>query len=84
VAAIAVAAPDGTIVAEKEGTFEGRIAEAPRGANGFGYDPIFVVAPEYTHTAAELSPEEKNARSHRGVAIQNLIPELKRLFGEVG
>lgn len=82
VATLAVAAPDGTIIAESEGTFEGRIADAPRGRNGFGYDPIFLVAPDYAHTAAEISPEEKNAQSHRGVAVRNLLPELRRLFGD--
>lgn len=76
VAALAVAAPDGTIVAESEGTFEGRVGHEPRGTNGFGYDPIFLPAPELDRTAAEMSPEEKHARSHRGIAVRNLIPVL--------
>ena len=52
-----------------EGTMEGIIAEAPRGENGFGYDPIFIV-PALGKTNAELSPEQKNRISHRGRAAQ--------------
>lgn len=54
-----------------EGTFEGRIGTEPRGEGGFGYDPLFFPEEE-GRTAAELSPEEKNARSHRGVALRRL------------
>ena len=50
-----------------EGVVEGVIAEAPRGENGFGYDPIFLI-PELGKTAAELPPEQKNRISHRGRA----------------
>ena len=77
VCVLALAAPDGTILAEAEGTFEGRIAHAPRGAGGFGYDPIFLL-PDQDRTAAELSPDEKNVRSHRGKAVQALLPRLRR------
>jgi XTP/dITP diphosphohydrolase len=52
-----------------EGIIEGVIAEAPRGNNGFGYDPIFLV-PELGKTTAELAPEEKNRISHRGRAAR--------------
>jgi len=52
-----------------EGTLEGVIAEAPRGENGFGYDPIFLV-PALGKTTAELTPEQKNQISHRGRAAQ--------------
>jgi XTP/dITP diphosphohydrolase len=52
-----------------EGTIEGVITEAPRGNNGFGYDPIFLV-PELGKTTAELAPEEKNRISHRGRAAR--------------
>ena len=65
--AVVLVAPDGTehVV---EGHCPGRIAEAPSGAGGFGYDPLFV--PEgYECSVAELSPEEKNAISHRGRAL---------------
>jgi XTP/dITP diphosphohydrolase len=58
-----------------EGAWHGRIARAPRGANGFGYDPLFLV-PELGLTAAELSEEEKNRRSHRGQAAARLLAAL--------
>lgn len=51
-----------------EGVQEGRIAHAPRGAGGFGYDPIFLV--DSTRTQAEISDEEKDAISHRGKALR--------------
>ncbi len=54
-----------------EGVFEGVIAEAPRGTNGFGYDPVFM-ASGTGKTAAELTPEEKNRVSHRARAIEAL------------
>lgn len=54
-----------------EGVFEGVIAEAPRGANGFGYDPVFI-ATETGRTAAELAPDEKNRISHRARALEDL------------
>ncbi|HEY4210668.1 MAG TPA: RdgB/HAM1 family non-canonical purine NTP pyrophosphatase [Steroidobacteraceae bacterium] len=58
-----------------QGAWEGRIIEAPRGAGGFGYDPIFVPA-GFERTAAELTAEEKNAVSHRGKALRALIEGL--------
>ena len=58
-----------------EGVWEGRIAQAPCGAGGFGYDPIFV--PEgFACTAAQLDADLKNALSHRGKALQNLLRAL--------
>lgn len=57
------------------GTWEGRILEASRGSGGFGYDPIFLPA-GLDRTAAELSPAEKNAISHRGLALAALLTEL--------
>ena len=65
---IAIAAPGGA-TRVVDGVFEGRIGHEPRGANGFGYDPIFVV-PERGVTSAELPSEEKNAMSHRGQAAR--------------
>ncbi len=59
------------------GTWHGEIVERPRGARGFGYDPHFFV-PELGATAAELAPEVKNARSHRGLAARALVRELAR------
>ncbi|GAA4684246.1 RdgB/HAM1 family non-canonical purine NTP pyrophosphatase [Pseudonocardia yuanmonensis] len=60
------------------GEWRGRIVRAPRGSNGFGYDPIFVPEGE-ERTSAELSPEEKDAASHRGRAFRALLPHLEAL-----
>lgn len=58
-----------------EGRWHGRIATAPRGTGGFGYDPLFV--PDgYEQHAAELPSEEKNRVSHRAVAVQQLLQQL--------
>jgi len=57
------------------GTWNGRIAAGARGANGFGYDPVFFV-PERGCTSAELSPDEKNRLSHRGQALRTLIEAI--------
>lgn len=57
-----------------DGAVEGRIGTEPRGSGGFGYDPLFVF--EDGRTMAELPPEEKNALSHRGVAMRKAIPAL--------
>lgn len=74
VCAIAIAYPDReTKIFQEE--FEGRIAHESAGENGFGYDPIFYV-PERGCTSAELSPEEKNAISHRGKALRKAIAYL--------
>ena len=72
VCALCVADPDGTIVAETEGTFGGVITSSPRGINGFGYDPLLFL-PDVGMTSAELTPEAKNARSHRGVAVKKML-----------
>jgi XTP/dITP diphosphohydrolase len=58
-----------------EGVVEGVLADSPRGENGFGYDPIFVV-PSLGLTLAELSPEEKHGVSHRGQAAARARPIL--------
>jgi len=58
-----------------QGTWEGRILDAPRGENGFGYDPVFYV-PEQGRSAAELDASTKNALSHRGQALQQLVQRL--------
>lgn len=64
-----------------QGILEGFIATAPRGKQGFGYDPVFFV-PEVGKTLAELTTEEKNAISHRARAVRKLLPALKgRLLG---
>ena len=58
-----------------EGRWHGEVIDGPRGSNGFGYDPHFFV-PALGRTAAELPPEEKNAVSHRGVALRQLVSRL--------
>jgi len=59
-----------------DGRCEGRIAHAPRGAHGFGYDPVFVPA-DHEVTMAELGDAEKDAISHRGLACRALAPRLR-------
>jgi XTP/dITP diphosphohydrolase len=77
VCAAALVVPGGpeTVV---HGGWSGRIVRAPRGSNGFGYDPIFVPDGE-ERTSAELSAEEKDAASHRGRAMRALLPHLHTL-----
>lgn len=77
VCAAVLALPDGRVLVE-EGQFRGTLARAPRGANGFGYDPILLLADG--RTAAELSPEEKNAMSHRGNAFRALSERFRDVF----
>ncbi len=80
VCVMVVAAPGNPIpLTICRGTFEGRIGvppAVPRGGNGFGYDPLFLAGPEFTHTGAELSAADKNARSHRGGAAAQLCQWL--------
>ncbi len=77
VCASALVLPDGREFV-REGAFEGRIGYEERGSNGFGYDPIFYV-PEKGCYSAELSPEEKNAISHRGKALRAMREVLEAL-----
>jgi XTP/dITP diphosphohydrolase len=71
--------PDGRKLVAR-GTCEGEVAHVPAGDNGFGYDPIFYV-PELGRTFAQLTDEEKNARSHRGKAVAQLAKLLAELPG---
>ena len=80
VCAMCLADPEGEILAESRGTFDGLIVDEPRGANGFGYDPHLYLA-DRECTSAELSPEEKNARSHRGEASRAIAPSIAVLLG---
>jgi XTP/dITP diphosphohydrolase len=59
-----------------EGIWCGEIGRAPRGRNGFGYDPLFFL-PQLGKTAAELDPEEKNRISHRAQALNRLLGQLR-------
>jgi XTP/dITP diphosphohydrolase len=78
VTALVMASPQ-KILYTAEGKCAGLIAEFPRGQNGFGYDPVFYFPP-LGKTFAELSPEEKNAHSHRRRALENLFIQLKSEF----
>lgn len=75
VAAAAVVWPDGR-QAVVRGTVEGRVADAPRGTGGFGYDPIFVPDEADGRTFAEMPAHEKHALSHRGRAFRALLLQL--------
>ena len=68
--------PDDPMPLVADGIWRGEIAVAPRGANGFGYDPLFLL-PELGKTAAELEPGEKNRISHRGKALARLLELLR-------
>ncbi|WP_293830961.1 RdgB/HAM1 family non-canonical purine NTP pyrophosphatase [uncultured Corynebacterium sp.] len=62
-----------------EGRWEGELLREPRGENGFGYDPLFAPADADGRSSAELSADEKNARSHRGKALRALAPHIAAL-----
>lgn len=83
---LALARPDGSVAALIEGTARGRILEAPRGASGFGYDPLFLYdeqgSPARGRTFAQLSREEKARVSHRGRALRRLAELLPTLLRE--
>jgi len=64
-----------------EGRMPGRVVHAPRGTNGFGYDPIFVADGKQL-TNGELPPAEKDAISHRGKALRALLPHIAAAFGD--
>ena len=63
-----------------EGRWPGTLLTAPRGEAGFGYDPLFQPEGD-TRSSAEMTPEEKNAASHRGRALAQLVPVIEKLAG---
>lgn len=71
-------ARDGEILLRSQGSVEGEILRSPRGASGFGYDPLFLF-PGLNRTFAELSREEKWRISHRGIAFRNLLQQCRLL-----
>jgi XTP/dITP diphosphohydrolase len=77
--AAALALPDGT-ERVAEGRLPGTLRHAPSGTGGFGYDPILQPHGD-TRTCAELTPDEKNAISHRGQAFRHLTPLIAQLMG---
>ena len=76
---LCLASPEGDVLFEVEGQCNGVIAVAPRGNNGFGYDPIFEVKGTGL-TYAEMSHDKKQSLSHRSIAFHLLIPGLKTTF----
>jgi XTP/dITP diphosphohydrolase len=78
VCCLCLASPERVLI-ETEGKLEGFIADREIGTNGFGYDPVFFV-PHLKKTVAQLTPEEKNAISHRGNAIRKLKPLLDQIL----
>ncbi|MFN5397659.1 MAG: RdgB/HAM1 family non-canonical purine NTP pyrophosphatase [Pseudanabaena sp.] len=81
VCAIAIASPDGAIVADAIGFCKGAIANAPRGNHGFGYDPIFLI-PEFQQTFGEIPPEVKAKISHRANALSILRSKLQNFVNQ--
>ena len=77
-AVLALAWPDGA-AEEFMGTCEGALAHEPRGANGFGYDPVFVPSGGGGRTMAEISAAEKDALSHRGIAARKAAERLREI-----
>ena len=80
--AIVCAFPNGDVLTA-EGDCHGAIAFAPMGDGGFGYDPVFLV-PSLRKTFAQLTPEEKNAISHRGNALRTFAAELREYLTNNG
>jgi len=78
-AALCIAAPDGRVLLEVEGHCQGRITTAPRGDQGFGYDPVFEVK-DTGLTFAEMALAEKKQHGHRGRAFTALEPKLRKLL----
>lgn len=77
-----VAHADDPVPLIAEGRWQGAIAESPSGDGGFGYDPVFVPAGE-SCSAAQLSPEQKRALSHRGIALAKFIPDLQKKLAQL-
>jgi len=82
VCSVALADPTGKIRLTSEGRCRGRIIDEPRGTNGFGYDPYFLIR-EYHRTFGELPARVKHQISHRARALAALIPGLLKLLPEI-
>jgi XTP/dITP diphosphohydrolase len=79
VCVLAISDPAGKIVLTAHDTIEGRLLRAPRGNNGFGYDPLFFVD-SLGKTTAELAPEQKHGISHRGKALRQLKEMMREMI----
>ena len=80
VCALVLANPEGRVAVTVRGTCKGRIATAPRGRGGFGYDPLFLPALQPGRSMAELTLEQKHAISHRGKALRAFVPRIRALL----
>jgi len=78
VCVLALADPAGRIIFSARDTVEGRLLRAPRGSNGFGYDPLFFIE-SFGKTTAELEPDQKHQISHRGKALRKLRELMERM-----
>lgn len=78
VCVLALSDPDGRVMLSARDAVAGVILKAPRGGNGFGYDPLFYV-PELRRTTAQLAPEEKHRISHRGKALRRMRELMIRI-----
>ena len=78
VCVLALADPGGRIILTARDSVEGRVLRSPRGAGGFGYDPLFFVE-SLGRTTAELSPQQKHEISHRGKALRRMKALMERL-----
>ena len=76
VSVITLCMPNGDVITAR-GECRGTLAYAPQGENGFGYDPLFYL-PQYGCTAAQLTPAEKNAVSHRAIALRGILAQLEK------
>lgn len=74
---VVVRHPDDPLPIIAQGLWVGEVIDQPRGEHGFGYDPHFWL-PERQHTAAELSPDVKNTVSHRAIATEVLLAEMRQ------
>ncbi len=83
VSAICCVFPDGDTVTAN-GIVRGSIGYAPKGENGFGYDPLFVTVEYDGKTSAEISDAEKDAISHRGKALRAFVPQLQEFIKKYG
>ncbi|MDD4952098.1 MAG: RdgB/HAM1 family non-canonical purine NTP pyrophosphatase [Desulfovibrionaceae bacterium] len=81
VCSVVAASPSGIEIASR-GVWEGRIASSPRGSQGFGFDPLFF-DPELGLTAAQMTGQQKNSRSHRGKALAGLLAQWPGFWARV-
>jgi XTP/dITP diphosphohydrolase len=79
ICSVALSDPTGAIQLRAEDRCRGKIIDSPRGENGFGYDPYFLI-PEYHRTFGELSSTVKQHLSHRARAFAKFIPEMMRIL----